>query len=107
MVTAVDLSTHYKIGKLLTTTRELEVHLEELRVEIHDTADTLKVLRMDNQFNTKAVRNWATRCDPYIELQPCIPHKHHSIGDVKRFHKKLEDTVFKKLYSKSHLSEHY
>ena len=47
-VTAVDLSTHNKIGKLLTTASKLEVQLEDLRVEIHGTGHTLKVLRMDN-----------------------------------------------------------
>ena len=62
---------------------------------------------MDNQLKTKAVRNWAARCEPYIELQPCIPHEHHSIGDVDRFHRTLEDAVFEKLYGKSHLSVQY
>ena len=106
-VTAVDMATRYKIGKLIKTTSDLEVQLEELRVEIRGTGHTLKVLRMDNQFYTKAVKNWAARCEPYVELQPCIPHEHHSIGDIERFHRTLEDTVFKKLYGKPHLSVQY
>ena len=46
-LTAVDLSTRYKIGKLLKTTADLEVQLEELRVEIHGTGHTLRVLRIE------------------------------------------------------------
>ena len=65
------------------------------------------MLRLDNQFVTRPVKDWAARCEPHIELQPCIPHEHHSIGDIERFHRTLEDAVFKKLYGKSHLSVQY
>ena len=106
-LTAVDLSTRYKIGKLIKTTADIEVQLEELRLEIRGTGHTLKVLRLDNQFVTKPVKEWAAKCEPYIELQPCIPHEHHSIGDIERFHRTLEDAVFKKLYGKKHLSVQY
>ena len=106
-MTAVDLSTSYKIGKLLKTTSDFKVQLEELRVEIHGTGHTLKVLRIDNQFNTAAIKAWAAKCEPCIALQPCIPHEHHSIGDIERFHRTLEDAVFKKLYGKPHLTAQY
>ena len=106
-LTAVDLSTRYKIGTLIRSTSDLELHLEALRLEIRGTGHTLKVLRLDNQFLTRPVKDWAASCEPYIELQPCIPHEHHSIGDIERFHRTLEDAVFKKLYGKSHLSVQY
>ena len=106
-LTAVDLATRYKIGKLIRTTSALEEQLEALRIEIRGTGHTLKVLRLDNQFVTAPVKKWAAQCEPYIELQPCIPHEHHSIGDIERFHRTLEDAVFKKMYGKKHLSVQY
>ena len=96
-LTAIDMATRYKIGKPLTSHKSLEVALEELRVEVHGAGHTLRVLRMDNEFWTAPVRTWAASCEPPIELQPCIPHEHHSIGDVERFNRTLEDVVFKKL----------
>ena len=96
-LTAVDLSTRYKIGKLIRTTSAIEEQLDALRIEIRGTGHTLKVLRLDNQFVTAPVKKWAAQCEPYIELQPCIPHKHHSIGDIERFHRTLEDAVFKRM----------
>ena len=62
---------------------------------------------MDNKFWMAPVRTWAGSCEPPIELQPCIPHEHHSIEDVERFNRTLEDAVFKKLYRKKHLSVQY
>ena len=106
-LTAIDLATRFKIGKLIKSHANLEVHLEALRVEIHGSGHTLKVLRIDNEFNSEAVKTWAADCEPYIELQPCIPHEHHSIGDIEKFNQTLENNVNKKLYGKSHLSIQY
>ena len=64
-------------------------------------------MRIDNQFNTAAIKAGAAKCEPCIALQPCVPHKHHSIGDIERFHRTLEDSVFKKLYGKPHLTAEY
>ena len=83
------------------------MELEALRVEICGTGHMLKVLRIDNQFWTEPVMTWAAPCEPPIELQPCIPHEHHSIGDIERFHRTLEDAVFKKMYGKRHLTVQY
>ena len=106
-LTAIDLSTRFKLGKLLRTHKSLEVQLEEIRVEVRSRALTMKVLRIDNEFITQPIKQWAALCDPPIELQPCIPHEHHSIGDIERFNRTLEDAVFKKLYGKPHLSKQY
>ena len=62
---------------------------------------------MDNEFYTEAVKTWAAKCEPYIELQPCIPHEHHSIGDIEKFNQTLENHVNKKMHGKSHLSVQY
>ena len=101
-LTAIDLATRYKIGKPIKSTGTLGVELEALRIEIHGTGHTLRVL-----FATAPVKRWAALCDPPIELQPCIPHEHHSIGDIERFHRTLEDAVFKKRKSKRHLTVQY
>ena len=92
-VTAVDQATRYKIGQLLQTTSELEAQLKELCVNIRGTGHTLKMLRMDNQFTEKAVRNWAARCEPYIELQHYIPQEHHIIDDVERLQSSIKYTA--------------
>ena len=106
-LTAVDLSTRFKIGKLLRSHKSLEVQLEEIRVEVCSRSLTMTVLRIDNEFITEPIKRWAALCTPPIELQPCIPHEHHSIGDIERFNRTLEDAVFKKLYGKPHLTKQY
>ena len=106
-LTAIDLSTRFKIGKLIKTHADLEVHLESLRVDVCGTGHTLKVLRLDNEFVTAPIKRWAALCRPPIELQPCIPHEHHSIGDIERFNQTLEQAVFKKMYGRKHLSVQY
>ena len=106
-LTAIDLSTRYKIGKLIRSHASLEVELEALRVDVHGSGHTLRVLRLDNEFVTDAIETWAKGCEPPIELQPCIPHEHHSIGDIERFNQTLGDAVFKKMYGKKHLSIQY
>ena len=54
-LTAVDLSTLYKIRKILKPIGASEVELEALRVETDGTEHAVKVLRIDNQFRTKPV----------------------------------------------------
>ena len=87
-LTAIVLSTRFKLGKLLRTHKSLEVQLREIRVKVRSRALTMKVLRIDNEFITQPIKQWAALCDPPIELQPCIPHEHHSIGDIERFNRK-------------------
>ena len=52
VLTAVDFSTRFKIGKLLKSHAALEVHLEELRVGYHCAGYTLRVLRLNTDFKT-------------------------------------------------------
>ena len=106
-LTAIDLATRFKLGKLIKSHASLEVQLEELRVDVHAAGHTLRVLRIDNEFVTAPIKRWAGLCEPPIELQPCIPHEHHSIGDIERFNQTLEDAVFKKMYGRRHLSVQY
>ena len=106
-LTAIDLATRFKIGKLIKSHSSLEVQLEELRVDVHAAGHTLRVLRIDNEFITAPIKRWAGLCEPPIELQPCIPHEHHSIGDIERFNQTLENAVFKKMYGRRHLTVQY
>ena len=94
-LTAIDLATGFRIGKPLRSHKSLENTFKELRVEVPDAGHTLKVLRMDDEFLTEPVKRWAALCNPPIELQPCIPHEHHSIGDIEKFNQTLENAVFK------------
>ena len=93
-LTAITLATRFKICKLLRSHESLEVALEELRVEVHSSDYTLKALRLDNEFWSAPVRTWAALCDP-------------PIGDIGRFNQTLENTAFKKMYAKRHLTEQY
>ena len=99
---AIDLSTRFKIGKLIRFHASQEVELKALRVEVPGSGHTLRVLRQDFEFVAVAIERWAASCDPPIELQHCIPHEHHSIGDIERFKQTMGDAIFKKLYSQKH-----
>ena len=106
VITAIDMKSRYKIGYKIKHHKDLVKYLELFRVEVTKINQVLRTLRLDNQFNTKEVQYWADRCTPPIHIQPCIPHEHHSIGDIERFNRTLEDAIFKKLYPK-HLSQQY
>ena len=106
-LTAIDLSTRFKIGKLVKSHADLDVHLESWRVDVCGTGHTLKVLRLKNEFRTAAVIRRAALCQPPIELQPCIPHEHHRIGDVEWFNQTLEQAVYKMMYGRKHLTIQY
>ena len=75
--------------------------------EVQSAGHTLKVLRMDNEFWTATVRTWAASCEPLIELQPCIPHEHHSIGGIEWLDQTLENAVLKKMFGRRHLTVQY
>ena len=85
----------------------LEIQLEAFRVQVCASDRVLKILRIDNEFAAADIRTWAALCTPPIALQPCIPHEHHSIGDIERFNRTLGDTINKKIYGKPHLSRQY
>ena len=65
-LTAIDMATRFKIGTLIRSHANLEIHLGALRVEVHGTGHTLKVLRLDNMFMTKDIKTWAAKCEPPI-----------------------------------------
>jgi len=99
--TAIDLATGFRFGHLLRGHGNLVEKLELLRLEVSSRDRIMKVLRIDNQYVTADIQKWAATTSPgrpAIRLQPCIPHEHHTIGDVERFNRTLEDAVFKKLY---------
>ena len=55
----MDLSTRYKICKLIRSTATLEEHHKALRIAIRGTGHTIQVLRLDYQFVTAPVDEWA------------------------------------------------
>ena len=52
VLTVIDLSTRFKIGKLICYHASLEVELDALRIEVHEPGHMLRVLRLDNEFVT-------------------------------------------------------
>ena len=57
--TAVDMTTEYKIGTLIESHASLEIQLKAIRVHVCAADRVLKILRIDNNFETEAVRTWA------------------------------------------------
>jgi hypothetical protein len=104
-LTGIDRHSGYLIGFLLQNHVHLETTLEKLRLEIYSKHRILQILRIDNQFITEPIREWAQF--HHITLLPCIPHEHHSIGEIERFHRTLQDGNSKQLYNKPHLNISY
>ena len=104
-LTAIDKNSGYLIGFLLKNHVHLETTLEKLRLEIFSKHRILKIVRLDNQFITEPIREWSQL--HHIDLLPCIPYEHHSIGEIERFHRTLQDGMFKQLYNKPHLNITY
>ena len=72
-LTAIDLSTRYKIGTLIRSHTNQEVHFEALRVQIHGSGYMIKVLRLDNEYMAQDMKTWAASASrPYS----CIPASH-------------------------------
>ena len=71
-LTAIDLTTRFKIGKLIRSHASLEVELEALRVEVHGLGHTLRVLRLDSEFVTAAIE----KCIYELPHAPTAFRKH-------------------------------
>ena len=90
------LAAGYKFGTLIKSHASPEMQLKDIRAS--DRA--LKILRIDNEFETADIRTWAALCAPLIGREPCIPHEHHPIGDLERFNRTIGDMINKKLNGK-------
>ena len=66
----------------------------------------LRVIRCDNAFFTREIREWAIQPHIDIQLLPCIPHEHYQIGRVERKHQTLHHIVIKAL-QQPHLNLKY
>ena len=53
---AVDMATGYKFGTLIKSHASLEIQLEAIRVQVCASDRVLKILRMDNEFETVDIR---------------------------------------------------
>ena len=84
-----DMATVEKFDTLITSHFPLEIQLEAIRVQVCAAGRALKILRVDNEFETDAIQTWAALCTPPVTLEPCIPHEYYSIGDVERFNRTL------------------
>ena len=58
-LTAIDMATRFKIGTFTRSHVNLVIHLKDLRVEVHGTGHSLKVLQSDNDFMTQDIKTWA------------------------------------------------
>ena len=87
--TTVDMATGYKFGTLIKSHSSLEVKLKAIRVQVFAADRVLEILLINNGHKTYAIRTWAALFTPPITLEPCIPHKHHSIDDIGRFNRTL------------------
>ena len=99
VLSAIDLATGYKWGYTLKNQANLEITLEDIRLEIHSWGRKLKILTIDNQFVTAPITIWKNTHN--ITLQPCIPHEHWALGEIERFNRTLEDAIVKQLYGRS------
>ena len=69
------LAAGYKFDTLIKSHASPEIQLKDIR-----TLDrALKILRIDNEFETADIRTWAALCAPLIGREPCIPHERHPI----------------------------
>ena len=85
--------------------RNLEIYLEKLRLAVKAQHRNIAILSLDNEYITEPILDWAL--DNHIDLLPCIPHEHWSIGMVERYNRTLKDGITKQLYGKSHLNITY
>jgi hypothetical protein len=104
-LTILDDKTNYIWGYTLDNFTNLQDYLEDVRLDIKNHEGILKILKIDNQFLTKALIKWAKHNN--VQLEPCIPHEHHQIGKIERLHRTITDSVRKCLHSKIHLSAQY
>ena len=101
------LDAGYKFGIFFKSHSLLKLQLVAIHVQICAADSVLKVLRIDNELETEAIRTWVALCAQPITLETCVTHEHHSIGDLERFNGTLGDTINKKLYGKPHLTKPY
>ena len=92
-LTIVDLCSDFTWTFGLTDLKRIVRFLEILRRITVRNKCTLRVIRCDNAFFSREVRDWAL--DPAVDIQllPCAPHEHYQIGRVERKHQTLHHIV--------------
>ena len=98
-------NTHYVFSRAVISRKHLYKALEHFRVEIGMKSRKLKVIRCDNELFTNDMRRWAS--DHGIQLAPCLPHEHHSIGMIERFNRTFHEALIKSRYGKDHITDEY
>ena len=102
-VLAICANTKYVFGKAIKSRKHLYLALENIRVQIGSKGRILKYIRCDNELFTESMRRWAG--EHGIELAPCTPYEHHSIGLIERFIRSFEENLIKNLFGKPHITD--
>ena len=106
VLTCIDLASDYTWTYSLRDLKYMPRYLEFLRVVIFHKQRKLSIIRCDNAFITKDMRDWAMQEKVGVQLLPCIPHEHYQIGRIERKHQTLHHAVIKALYQ-PHLNKRY
>jgi hypothetical protein len=101
----IDLASDYAYSASIASRVGLLLHVMRLRDFITASGKSLKVLRMDNEFLTIAIRSWCAQ--NHIKFLPSLPHRHNKTRRIERFHRSTSDLMMKQLAHKSHLTPQY
>ena len=101
----IDLASDYAYSASISSRAGLLLYVIRLRDFVHACGKTLKILRTDNEFLTKAIRSWCAANQ--ITLLPSLPHRHNKTRRIERFHRSTSDLMMKQLANKAHLTPQY
>ena len=99
------MASDYAYSASISSRAGLLLYVIRLRDFVHACGKTLKILRTDNEFLTKAIRSWCAANQ--ITLLPSLPHRHNKTRRIERFHRSTSDLMMKQLANKAHLTPQY
>jgi len=104
-LTCKDISTGKRVGFLLRNLGYLLRYIKHLISFNCQYNKIVKIIRMDDQFYTKEIRDYLE--SQHILALQCIPYEHETLGHIERDNRTIREVILKNLADKSHLNEQF
>ncbi len=107
MLTCKDLKSTKHLGFLLRNKGYLLRYIKHLVFLTALRNRKVKIIRLDADFVTEEISNYCLHPKNQIQILPCIPHEHATLGEIERDNRTIRETIIKCINSKQHLNFKY
>ena len=100
-----DMKSKKRFGFLLRIKGYLLRYLKHLNLICQHRHRKIGTFRIDDEFITENITAYCM--SQQINLLPCIPHEHATLGDVERDNRTIRESIMKCIASKKHLTNQF